>query len=212
MTNHRLAIFGITGRTGRELAKIASLNGWEVRGFVRPTSVLEGDIGTCRILRGNFEDLDRVIETIAGSTAVCCMIGPRPPYRDVFCAAATAAIIAAMKQTGCRRLICQTGAMIGPAPNRSYPMEWAARTFARWHPEAAQDREEQERLIEASGLEWTIVKPPRLTDAPPGNRVEADPFLRVGLLSRIRRADLATFIFDELQTGRFVRQRIFVKG
>lgn len=212
MTNHALAIFGISGRTGLELAKVASSKGWEVRGLVRPTSVFEEDIGTCRIVRGNFEDLDRVIETIADSAAVCCLIGPRPPYKDVFCATATAAIIAAMKQTGCRRLICQTGAMIGPVSNRSYPMEWAARTFARWHPEAAQDREEQERLIESSGLEWTIVKPPRLTDSPPRHRVQARSFLQVGLLSTISRADLAAFIFDEVQTGRFVRQRIFVKG
>jgi len=212
MTNHRLAIFGITGRTGRELAKVASLKGWEVRGLVRPTSVLEGDIGTCRILRGNFDDLDQVGETIADSTAVCCLIGPRPPYKDVFCARATAAIIAAMQHTNCRRLICQTGAMIGAAPNRSYPMEWAARTFARWYPEAAQDREEQERLIESSGLDWTIVKPPRLTDAPPRHRVQASSSLQVGLLSKISRADLAAFLLDEIEACRFVRQRIFVKG
>ncbi len=211
-TAHKLAIFGISGRTGRELAKVAGLKGWEVRGLVRPTSLLEDGIDNCRIVRGNFDELDRVIETIADCSAVCCMIGPRPPYRDVFCAAATTAIIAAMKQTGCRRLICQTGAMIGRAANRSRPMEWAARAFARWHPEAARDREEQEQLIESSGLDWTIVKPPRLTDAPPRNRIQADPFLRVGLLPTISRADLAAFILDEVQTGRFVRQRICVKG
>jgi len=171
---HKLAIFGISGRTGRELAKVASLKGWEVRGFVRPTSRVEGGIGNCQIVRGNFEELDRVIETIADSAAVCCMIGP--------------------------------------APNRSCPMEWLARTFARWQYEAARDREGQERIVELSSLEWTIVKPPRVTDSPPQDRVQASSLLRIGLLSKISRADLAAFIFDEAQTGRFVRQRIFVKG
>ena len=212
MSAHSLAIFGISGRTGHELAKVAGLNGWKVRGLVRPRSVVEGDLDTCRIVRGNFDELGQVVETIADSAAVCCLIGPRPPYRDVFCAAATVAIMTAMKQTSCRRLICQTGAMIGPAPNRSCPMEWAARTFARWHPEAAQDREEQERLIKSSGLEWTIVKPPRLTDSPPRHRVQASSSLQVGLLSKISRADLAAFLLDEIEAGRFVRQRIFVKG
>lgn len=209
---HKLSIFGISGRTGRELATVASLKGWEVRGLVRPTSLFEDGIGHCRIVRGNFDELDRVIETIADSAAVYCTIGSRPPYRDVFCAAATAAIITAMNRMGCRRLICQTGAMIGPAPNRSRPMEWAARMFAEWNPEVARDREEQEQLIESSSLDWTIVKPPRLTNSPPGGRVQADPCLQVGLLSHISRADLATFIFDEVQTGRFMQQRIFVKG
>lgn len=209
---HKLAIFGISGRTGRELAKAASLKGWEVRGFVRPTSKVQAGAVNGRIVRGNFEDVDRVIETIADSEAVCCMIGPRPPYTDVFCATATAAIIAAMKQTTCKRLVCQTGAMIGPAPNRSRPMEWMARVFAKWQPQSAEDREEQERFVKSSLLEWTIVKPPRLTDAPPQGRVQANSSLRVGLLSTISRADLAAFIIDEVQTGRFVRQRIFVKG
>ena len=211
MTNHTLAIFGISGRTGREIARLANMNSWKVRGLVRPTSMFEGDIGTCRIVQGNFDERDRMIETIGDSAAVCCLIGPRPPYRDVFCATATAAIIAAMKQTGCSRLICQTGAMVGFAPNRSRPMEWAARTFAGWHPDVARDREEQERLIESSGLDWTIIKPPRLTDSPPGGLVQADPCLRVGLLSHISRVDLAAFIFDEVQNSLFVRQRVFVK-
>ena len=211
-TARKLAIFGISGRTGRELAKVSSANGWEVRGLVRQTSLFEDATGHCQIVRGNFDELDGVIETIADSTAVCCLIGPRPPYTDVFCAAATASIIAAMKQTGCCRLICQTGAMIGSAPNRSRPMEWAARAFAKSQPDVARDREEQERLIESSGLDWIIIKPPRLTDSPPGSLVQVDPCLRVGLLSQISRVDLAAFIFNEVQTRRFVRQRIFVKG
>lgn len=209
---HKLSIFGISGRTGCELARVAGIRGWEVCGFVRPTSKGEGAIVHGRIVRSNFEDFDRVVETVADSVAVCCLIGPRPPYTDVFCAKATTAIIAAMKQTGCTRLVCQTGAMIGPAPNRSCPMAWMARTFARWHPQAMRDREEQERLVESSGLDWTIVKPPRLTDSLPRGRVHASASLLVGLLSKISRADLAAFILDEIQTGRFVRQRIFVKG
>lgn len=97
-----------------------------------------------QIVRGSFEELDRVIETIADSEAVCCMVGPRPPYTDVFCATATTMIVTAMKQTDCHRLLCQTGAMIGPVLNRAYPMEWLARSFARWQHEADRDREEQE--------------------------------------------------------------------
>ena len=104
MTSPTLAIFGISGRTGRELAIISGLKGWEVRGFVRPTSQFENGMDRCQIVRGNFDELDRVIETIGDSAAVCCLIGPRPPYRDVFCATATAAIITAMKQASCCRL------------------------------------------------------------------------------------------------------------
>jgi putative NADH-flavin reductase len=90
---HKLAIFGTSGRTGRELAKVAGSKDLEVCGFERPTSMVEGGIINGRIVRGNFNELDRVIETIHDSEAVCCMIGPRPPYTDAFCTTATAGTI-----------------------------------------------------------------------------------------------------------------------
>lgn len=207
----KLAIFGISGRTGRELARVASSKGWKVRGLARLPSRVDDAVGEYQIVRGNFPEPGRVAETVADSEAVCCLIGPRPPYVDVFCADATAAIIAAMNQSGCRSLVCQTGAMIGSAPGRSRPMAWLARAFARRYPKAARDREEQEQLVEASDLEWTIVKPPRLTDDAPRNRIRAGPNIRVGLMSRISRADLAAFILDEVLADHFVRQRVFVK-
>jgi putative NADH-flavin reductase len=209
---HKLAIFGISGRTGRELAKAASLKGWEIRGFARPTSSVDESIVDYEIVRGSFTERKQVVQTIADSEAVCCTIGPGSPYKDVFCSIATAAIIEAMHQTGCRRLVCQTGAMIGPAPNRTRPMEWLARAFASQHPEIARDREEQEQIIRSSNLEWTIVKPPRLSDSPPRNRVKASTILRIGLMSRISLADLVAFILDEVQACRYSRQRVFVKG
>lgn len=207
-----LTIFGINGRTGREIARIAIGEGWKVRGFARPKSQVQNNIDNLQIVRASYSDLDRIENTIADTEAVCCVIGPRPPYTEVFCAAATAVIIEAMNRTGCRRLICQTGAMIGSAPNRSTPMQWMARAFAIRRPEVARDRVEQERIVESSDLDWTIVKPPRLTNSPSRDQIEASPTLRVGLMSRICRVDLATFILNEVQTSRFERQRVFVKG
>jgi putative NADH-flavin reductase len=87
-----------------------------------------------------------------------------------------------------------------------------ARAFARWQHQSARDREEQEHLAELSLLDCSIVKPSRLTDSPPQGRVQAGSSLRIGLLFTISRADLAAVIIEEVQTGRFVRQRIFVRG
>lgn len=208
---HKLTIFGISGQTGRELAKSANINGWKVRGFVRATSRVEDIPDNCQIVRGTFEQPEQVVDAIADSDAVCCVIGPRPPYTDVFCASATKTIIAAMEQTGCRRIVCQTGAMIGRGPNRSFSMDWMAGYFAGKQPAAAKDREDQEGVVISSGLDWTIVKPPRLTNSQAIRRVQAGVMLKVGLLSRISRVNLAAFLLDELETGRFMCQRVFVK-
>jgi putative NADH-flavin reductase len=63
----------------------------------------------------------------------------------------------------------------------------------------------------ASGLAWTIVKPPRLTSGRLSGRIVAGPDLPVGLRSYVSRADLATFILDEITRARFIRQRVVVR-
>jgi putative NADH-flavin reductase len=194
------------------VAIAAEARGWRVRGLARPGSPTPVGPRAPHIVRGTPTSLERVRETVAGARAVCCALGPRAPHTEVFCARATAAILRAMEEAGCRRLVCQTGAMIGPAGSRSWAFERLARAFARRAPEAARDRVEQEWLVEESGLEWTIVKPPRLTDGPAAGRVRVGTAVRVGLLSSIRRADLAAFIMDEIETPRFLRARVFVKG
>jgi putative NADH-flavin reductase len=207
-----IAVFGITGRTGLALARAAGARGLAVRGMTRG-SELPTELRDVQLVRGTFADTDRVAEAVAGVDAVCCVIGPRPPSREAFCAAATAAIVGAMREAGCGRLLCLTGAMIGSAPgNRSRPMHWMARSFARHAPTIAHDRAEQEHIVEASGLDWTIVKPPRLTDGSPSGSVQAATDLPVGLCSKISRADLAEFMLEEIARAAFVHQRVFVRS
>ena len=204
-----LAVFGITSRTGRALVREATARGWAVRGLARPASPLPDEIASAHIVRGELSDSARVAETVVDAGAVCLLIGPRAPYTDVFCAAATTAVVAAMHDAGVRRLLCQTGAMIGPG-NRTRPFEWIARSFARRRPAAARDRVAQERVVAESGLDWTIVKPPRLGEGTLRHAVDAGPSLRIGLLSSVTRADLAAFVLDAVEGSRHIGERIFV--
>lgn len=103
--------------------------------------------------------------------------------------------------------------MIGPhRQNRTLPFELMAKLFARQRPAVAADRWQQELAVRDSGLDWTVVKPPRLTDAPAHGRIEAGARVRVGLLSKISRTDLARVITDELAEPRFRRETVFVTG
>jgi putative NADH-flavin reductase len=140
------------------------------------------------------------------------VFGPRPPFTDVFCAAATRAVIEAMHDLGCARLLCLTGAMVGSVPSRSRPMEWAAALFRKRYPAIARDREEQEAVAMQSGLSWTVIKPPRLTTDAATGRIAAAPDLRVGLLSHLSRADLAELMLEEIERPRFTGQRILVRN
>lgn len=59
---------------------------------------------------------------------------------------------------------------------------------------ATADKRRMEDVVRASGLDWTIVRPPRLTDGPRTGtyRTATDRNVRGGL--RLSRADLADYV------------------
>lgn len=208
-----LAVFGASGRTGQAVAAAALRRGHRVRALCRPG--VEAPVADARldVVRGALLSREPVECTITGSDAVLCLFGPRPPYTDIFCAGATEGIVAAMRRAGVPRLLCLTGAMIGDWPaNRSFLFGLLAAFFRSRLPALAADRRGQEEIVRASGLEWTLVKPPRLTAGRAVGRVRVGPALRVGLMSRISRADLSELMLDELEGRRFVRETVFVIG
>jgi putative NADH-flavin reductase len=149
----RICIFGASGATGLALTQQAIARGHEVTAFVRSESAKEKLPPGVTVVVGNLLDREDVARAVASCNAVMIVIGPRPASPEPFCAAATANIIAAMKATGRRRLICQTGAMIGDYPHLSWFMRSMKNSYRRQQPALANDRAEQERLVATSGLD-----------------------------------------------------------
>jgi uncharacterized protein YbjT (DUF2867 family) len=68
------------------------------------------------------------------------------------------------------------------------------------------DHEAKEQIIRQSGLDWIIVRPPRLTNGPRrGNYRDGLDIRATSLIPRISRADLADFMVRQLLTDTYVR-------
>lgn len=126
---------------------------------------------------------------IKGQDAVLVALGGKGLLaRDTTCSVGTRAIIAAMNKTGVKRMLAISSYGVGPG-NRSL-ISWAVRAML-YHPLA--DKDEQEADIEKSSLDYTIIRPPRLMDAP----ARGDLFSTIaGTLPHmeIARADVAAFM------------------
>lgn len=210
-----LAVFGLSGATGQALLAAALARDWAVRGLVRnaqalASASLQAPAGRLLLVPGEFSDAARVRQTLQGADAVCCVFGPRAPYTDAFCAKATAQVVAGMQQAGIARLLCQTGGMIGTG-QRTLPFAWLTALVQRQQTAVMADREAQEQEVMNSGLRWTLIKPPRLTNHPTARRVHAAPDLKLGMLSHVGRASLAQFTLDEIDRIGAVGARLFVK-
>lgn len=205
-----IVIFGASGLTGREIANEAVSSGINVRAVVRKNpdkSVLPENV---EFIECGLDNLKVIAEAIKGTDGVVVAFGPRPPYKDTFCKEATANIIKAMEKSGVTRLICQTGAMIGEYPkNRSLPFSIMCRIYNKNNPSGYRDRLLQEKAVKESPLNWTIIKPPRLTDSAI-NPVQAGENIKVGMLSSVSRKSLAKFIIEELTNPKFIKKAVFI--
>ena len=207
-----LAVFGASGASGRALIDAALDRGHTVRAQCRAASTWTAP-GSVEVFRG--EPVDPVVAraTVAGANAVVLLFGPRPPHRDVFCAAATRTVIEAMKHKEVHRLLCVTGAMAGvDTAHLTFPARLMAAAFRRSRPEVAADRDEQERLVRDSGLAWTLVKPPRLTHSPHVSGCSAAADARIGLRSSISRATLADFMLQAIEQNLHLGELAIPRG
>lgn len=207
-----LCVFGASGRTGSALVRQAVDRGHAVTAFCRSESTHVAFPLGVKLVWGSLLRREDVEKAIAGADAVVCLYGQRPASTHVFCSEVTATIIGSMKALDVKRLLCVTGAMIGDYPANRSPfirlMKWL---FRKKQPNIAADREQQEDVIMRSGLAWTVVKPPRLTEGRKRGGYRAGEDLGVNAFSRISREDLGEFILDALGSDEHVGKRVVVE-
>ncbi|HPS79770.1 MAG TPA: NAD(P)H-binding protein [Thermoanaerobaculaceae bacterium] len=193
----KIALFGAPGATGHEVIASALRRGWRVNALVSHGGELPPAAPHVREIVGGFDSTDAVRRTLEDADAAVIAIGARPPYREVLCAAATRAIIGAARDVGVERLVCLTGALVGTySENQGRLFLAMFRLATGGQLPTAQDRVDQEDAVRDSGLRWSIVKPPRLTNGARTGRVTLGARVKVGLLSSISRADLADVLLD----------------
>jgi uncharacterized protein YbjT (DUF2867 family) len=210
----RIAVFGGSGKTGRELIAAALRKGFSVRGLYRPGSEPEETVAGLEVITGQLTVREDVRRTLEGTEGAVVVFGPRlgrGHHPEPFCGEATASVIAEMKRLGLGRLVCQTGAMAGgDTPNWTPAVRRFVRRYRRQYPAVDADRDAQEAVVRGSGLDWTLVKPFRIAGGRAKGKVRVSPAVRIGAFTSIRRKDLAEFLVDELDQRRFLGQAVYI--
>ena len=154
---------------------------------------------------GDATDPAAVADVVAGADAVLSALGSRGAKTPGLLGAAASVVTQAMVKHGVGRLICVSaaGAFIREDPEAS-PLVKAIlpRVFAR--PFA--DVREMERVVRASALDWTLVRPTRLVNDPGRGEFRIRDQYPAPGLTRIARADVAQFMMAELTEPDYIRQ------
>jgi len=150
-------------------------------------------------------DLDRpdlIDRAVSDHDAVISALGTNAKGPVSVCTDGIRSILEAMSRSRVRRLIAVSAYGAADTHDGSlYSLVvWA--TLA----DKMRDKEAMERLIQASAVDWTIVRPPALRNKPHTGRYRTGTDLKIRLTSAIPRADLADFLVREATTPSYVHQ------
>jgi putative NADH-flavin reductase len=206
----KLTILGATGGTGQQLVREAIGAGHEVTAIVRRPDAITESSPELRVVRGDLLDSQWTGEGIEGADAVLSAIGATSRGPTTLYSAGTAAVLKAMDNAGVRRILVVTADPTGPAKDRLgeakiiHPILWQ---FLRGTYE---DMRRMEQLLAASDTDWTVFRPPRLTNGP----LTAKARIAVGkFLPRSRvvsRADVAAAMLAAIHDPATVRQAVAI--
>jgi putative NADH-flavin reductase len=210
----KLVIFGASGATGQHLVQQALAQGHTVTAFARrPESILAAPSPGLTVVQGDVHDAAAVSAVIAGHDAVLSGLGARNLGKSDVLEVGVRNILAGMAAHGVRRIIV-LGAS-GAVQDADQHLGAGTRLFlklisATVLKEPFRSQREQERQLEASAMDYTVVRPPRLLNGPfTGQyRVQEDGLPPNGLT--INRADVADFMLRQLTDAAWIRKGPYV--
>jgi putative NADH-flavin reductase len=179
-----LTIIAATGGVGLQLLRQALDAGHNVTAVARNPAKLPQDLQAATVARMVAADLagpdPRILESsIAGADAVLSALGPHTNRDAGIAARGTAAIISSMRTAGVRRIVAISASPVATTPSPGCPSpprhdpgdgfvmrhigERIAKTlFGKIYPDLARMEDE----LRESSLDWTVLRPPKLSDKP----------------------------------------------
>jgi putative NADH-flavin reductase len=207
----KLTVFGATGGTGLQVVEQGLAAGHEVRAVVRDATRLGSGRDGLEVVVADVMDPSAIVEAVTGRDAVVSTIGSRAGRAPTtVCADSSRSIVEAMHRAGTRRLVVVSGTGPfdeGEAPAMRYVLKPMTRLFLK-HVFA--DFVDMEKVVRASGLDWTIMRPPRLTDKPFTGRYRTRRDLNLHRNITVSRADLAHLILAVCADGESIGAAIYI--
>lgn len=204
--DRKVLVLGATGGTGLEIVRQAMERGYLVTALVRSPEKLHAYAGSITIKQGSPLNTRELEEMLGGQDCVLSAFGPRVPIaktehhllRDF-----ATALTTAMMRTEIKRVIVESTAFLFK-DSVIPPTYLVGRLF---FPSVVADAAEMEQIFKRSELNYTLVRPPRLTDGPHTRnyRVREGHLPRLGFsISRADVADCFLNVLDDPQTYRNV--------
>lgn len=205
----KLLVFGATGGTGREVVNQALQMGHKVTAVVRTPTALDVHHQRLEIIQGDVFDPSIIQQSMSGKDAVVSTLGVSHRNPTTVYSEGTANIIHAMISGRVRRLVCLSSAGLELPTDTPLMIRLVVRfIIQRMYRNVYADMARMEAIVRDSTIDWTIVRPPRLTDKPKTGKYRLAFADHLSKAEGISRADLAHFIVNHLADSACFRSRV----
>jgi uncharacterized protein YbjT (DUF2867 family) len=211
----KLTVFGATGKIGREVVRQALDAGHRVTAVVRDAARVDINHPALEVVTvPGLTDPAPLLAALDGSDAAISCVGPRGP-RDVTVASTTTrGILAALEASGVRRFVAVSAVPVGPVAEGE---SWFNRRvqlplFGTLLRGIYGDLSRMEDEIQRSATDWTVVRPPKLTNKPLTGRYRTVVGGNVPHFRSMSRADTAHAMLAALGNPATVKQAVGVSG
>jgi len=192
----KLIVFGSTRGIGRQVVAQALDAGHQVTAIARNPGAMTMRHERLQVVCGDALEPDSFRQAVTGQDVVVSALGILTKEPTLFYSSSIANIMEAMHAARVRRLFCVSAGATDPGGWQRWivkPILW------QLHGEMYIDLLRMEAAVKASGLDWTILRPPRLTDDQRSGRyqVAINRHLMRGV--SIPRADVADFVLTHLK-------------
>lgn len=197
----RLLVLGATGGIGQHLLDLSLAAGHEVTAFARSPQKITIKHSNLKIVAGNLLNEDELSRVLHGQDAVLSAFGPMSIKKSTTRGDFGRILASAMRKSGVRRVQLVSSAFLFPKVSLLGVV--LRSTIMR---KVVPDMAEMERGIAKDFLDWTILRPPRLTNGELTRRFRVADGQLPANGANISRADVAAFMVQEAEKPEHVQQ------
>lgn len=205
----KILVIGATGGTGRCVVDSALKAGHEVTAFVRTPQKFTEQHERLRVAEGDVQQPDTILRAMRGQEAVICALGPAAGTAPgTLISDGARHIVQAMRQERVRRLVFESGMMVGQGLGLSAINRVLLGIFRMLNRALYEDKVRAENIVRESGLDWVIVRPPKLKHMPGRGNYRVGPALNINLPAGLAHADVADFMVKSATADTHLQQLV----
>jgi putative NADH-flavin reductase len=203
----KVLVIGAAGKTGRAVVEQAVAAGHQVTAFVHNAN--DYKVSDVRVIEGDATNTVAMDAAVLGQDAVLDTIGSKTPYKTTTLESSAAnTIIASMQRNGVRRLVVIS--MLGEGDSKANVPIYERLLLPTLLRGDNKDKAAMESAVEASGLDWVILRPAFLTDDPAKENVRVFDAETGEKAHKITRADVASFMLAQVSNNEYLHQAVTI--